>query len=670
LLAAGAATGAITYPVVDTGQTKCYNAITAITAPTPGQAFYGQDAQFAGNPSSYTLSNDGLTVYDTVTGLTWQRSPDTNGDGALTTGDKFTWAQAQARPAALNAVRYGGFTDWRLPTIKELYSLIDFRGTDPSGFTGTDTLGLTPFINTKFFAFAYGQTSAGERVIDSQYASKTLYVNKSFLGCDKLFGVNFADGRIKGYDLTMPGGAEKTFFVLCVRGNAGYGRNTFVDNADGTVTDTATGLMWSQADSQTALDWQHALAWVQTKNAAKYLNHTDWRLPNAKELQSIVDYTRSPDSSNSPAIDPVFSATAIINEAGSADYPCYWTGTTHAASDGTGGAGIYIAFGRAMGYLGNAWRDVHGAGAQRSDPKSGNPANFPVGRGPQGDAIRIYNYVRLVRDAGALPPPTTAPEIHLYDGGMEITNGTGTITFDATTVGTPVQKIITVKNLGAAPLTLTPPITVPTGFAVAAGLGAVTLAPAASTTFTLQLTAASVGNFSGPVSLVSTDTRRSPFTFTVAGSAANAGGNGAQPDLLIRTANEAVYTGGGIFNTTGDGQSKALTVAAGGKAVYYLKVVNAGAAVDNLIIYSLGDPAWMLHFFDAPTGGHDVTALVAGPYGWTLKGMPVNSWKEFRVELTPAPQLAHSAFKVVPVLAISATDNTKRDEVKATTTKQ
>ena len=45
------------------------------------------------------------------------------------------------------------------------------------------------------------------------------------------------------------------------------------------------------------------------------------------------------------------------------------------------------------------WQDVHGAGAQRSDPKSGDPANFPTGRGPQGDAIRINNYVRLVRDA-------------------------------------------------------------------------------------------------------------------------------------------------------------------------------------------------------------------------------------------------------------------------------
>ena len=58
----------------------------------------------------------------------------------------------------------------------------------------------------------------------------------------------------------------------------------------------------------------------------------------------------------------------------------------------------YVSFGRALGYMNNQWMDVHGAGAQRSDPKAGNPADIPKGRGPQGDAIRIYNYVRCVRD--------------------------------------------------------------------------------------------------------------------------------------------------------------------------------------------------------------------------------------------------------------------------------
>jgi hypothetical protein len=49
--------------------------------------------------------------------------------------------------------------------------------------------------------------------------------------------------------------------------------------------------------------------------------------------------------------------------------------------------------------------DVHGAGAQRSDPKTGDPAQFPHGRGPQGDVIRIFNYVRCVRTAVEVRPP-------------------------------------------------------------------------------------------------------------------------------------------------------------------------------------------------------------------------------------------------------------------------
>ena len=64
-------------------------------------------------------------------------------------------------------------------------------------------------------------------MIDSQYASSTLYVGNT----GKLFGVNFADGRIKGYGLTL-NGAAKTFFVLCVRGNTSYGINRLVDNGD------------------------------------------------------------------------------------------------------------------------------------------------------------------------------------------------------------------------------------------------------------------------------------------------------------------------------------------------------------------------------------------------------------------------------------------------------
>jgi Protein of unknown function (DUF1566) len=413
------------YAIVDSGQTLCYNATAQIDPPAPGADFYGQDAQYKGNQPSYTRSTDGLTVTDNVTGLVWQQSPDTNGDGVINVADKMTWEQAQAYPVKLNAKKFGGFDDWRLPSIKELYSLILFIGTDPNPMAPTSA-GQVPFIDTDFFAFAYGDTAAGERIIDSQYASSTKYVSTTMHGDETLFGVNFADGRIKGYGLHMPDGSIKKFVVQSVRGNPDYGKNDFVDNGDGTIADKATRLMWAQADSGKGLDWQQALAWAQQMNAEDYLGHNDWRLPGVKELQSIIDYKRSPDTTQSAAIDPLFTCTGITNEAGQPDFPFYWTSTTHAGTGGRADTADYMAFGRAMGYMvpgmvpggpggggpsageppastavaGGSWMDVHGAGAQRSDPKVGDPSQFPYGRGPQGDAIRIYNYVRLVRDAG------------------------------------------------------------------------------------------------------------------------------------------------------------------------------------------------------------------------------------------------------------------------------
>ncbi|HRX84951.1 MAG TPA: DUF1566 domain-containing protein [Phycisphaerae bacterium] len=382
------------YPIVDTGQGACYDTSDYSTCPSAGQAFSGQDAQFAGAAPVYTLSADGLTVHDDVTGLTWQRSPDSDRDGDIDAADKYTFAEAQAYPAALNAEAFGGFTDWRLPTIKELYSLIDFRGTDPSGCDDFATCPfIVPFIDTDYFDFAYGDTSAGERIIDSQYASSTVYVAPTPSGT-LLFGVNFADGRIKGYGLII-GGGDKTFFVICVRGGANYGVNNFIDLGDGTILDRATGLQWQQGDSGTGLDWQNALAYAENLNLG---GHADWRLPNAKELQGLLDYTRSPDTTASAAIDPLFAATPITNEAGAIDYAYYWSATTHANwTELPGGAAAYVSFGRAMGYMDGFWQDVHGAGAQRSDPKSGDPADYPFGHGPQGDAIRIFNYARCVR---------------------------------------------------------------------------------------------------------------------------------------------------------------------------------------------------------------------------------------------------------------------------------
>jgi len=397
------------YAIADTAQLRCYSNNAEIEYPQARADFFGQDAQYAGNEPAYQDNGDG-TITDLNTGLMWQSDP----------GEKMTFAQAVAGAARC---RLAGHRDWRLPTIKELYSLILFSGTDPDPMA-RDASRQQPFIDRKYFKFQYGNPDRGERIIDSQFVSSTKYVSTTMRADETVFGVNFADGRIKGYGMRSPRtGADKTFYVLYVRGNTRYGKNDFNDNGNGTVTDRATGLMWMQVDSGALkagknrdgkLNWEEALAWAEN---LEYAGHSDWRLPNVKELQSIVDYTRSPATTNSAAIDPIFQTTSFRAEGGKQDYPCYWSGTTHAGLWRASTA-AYVAFGRSFGWMRNRrsgqymLMDVHGAGSQRSDPKSGDPSRFPHGRGPQGDVIRIYNFVRCVR-SGTAEPRASGPEVQM-----------------------------------------------------------------------------------------------------------------------------------------------------------------------------------------------------------------------------------------------------------------
>lgn len=372
----------LTYPIVDTNQKGFYGDSGEISEPTQGDAFYGQDANYSTNLASYTDHGDG-TVTDNVTGLMWQQDA----------GIKMSYDQALS---AIENSNLAGYSDWRMPTIKELYSLIDFNGV-----TGMDASSHVPYLNEDYFTTYVGNETNGERFIDAQYMSSTKYVSTTMNGDETVFGVNFVDGRIKGYGVKNPKTKEaNTFYTLMVRGNVDYGKNNFVDNGDGTITDLATGLMWLQEDSKEAMLWQDALAYGE---AFTFAGYSDWKVPDAKELQSIVDYSRSLATSNSAAIDPMFSSSIIVDEGGHINYPFYWSSTTHLDGKSLGSAAVYIAFGEALGFMPSPFNqdvsllDVHGAGAQRSDPKLGSASDYPVGFGPQGDVRRIENHVRLVR---------------------------------------------------------------------------------------------------------------------------------------------------------------------------------------------------------------------------------------------------------------------------------
>jgi hypothetical protein len=401
------------YPIVDTNQTHAYDLSEAIDFPKAGDQFFGQDAQYSSNQPSYKDNGDG-TVSDLVTGLMWTQDP-----------LRITYAEAVK---GAKTCKVGGYSDWRLPSIKEMYSLIQFNGLDPDP-NSSDTSNLTPFMEASVFNFEYGDPGKGERIIDIQFATTAINVSPIMNGQKGVFGVNMADGRIKCYGIESPRGGAKVFSVLYVRGNPGYGKNKFKDNGDGTVTDEATGLTWMKADSLNGMDWPSALEYAENLELG---GHSDWRLPNAKELHSILDYSRSPEATNSAAINPVFEATPITNEGGENDFGTYWTSTTHLKSRGMQNAAVYIDFGRSLGWMpirpdrqaqgrqaqGGPDRrsgqmrllDVHGAGAQRADPKVGDASRYPQGRGPQGDVVRIDNLVRPVR-GGDVELLAKGPEI-------------------------------------------------------------------------------------------------------------------------------------------------------------------------------------------------------------------------------------------------------------------
>ena len=358
------------YPIVSTSQTGIWDDTGNSINPISGEAFYGQDAQFTHTTPVYTLSSDGKTVKDEVTGLTWQKSYDSG---------TYYWASIQTVVDNLNNQNYGGYSDWRVPTIKELYSLWDA------------SVGW-PYIDTDYFDITYTSEQELSHAIfwsTDKYTGVmgNISANGETPGAELAFGVNFGTGHIKSYSIKV--GPKHQ--VRCVRGNLSYGVNLFQNNNDGTISDLATGLMWQQNDNGSGIDWEDALAYAQTQNNANYLGHNDWRLPNAKELQSLVDYKRSPYATNTanvgPAINTLFSCTSILNDGGKADYPYYWTSTSAMSmANGSYPSAWYVAFGQAEDGNGE---NLHGAGALRFDSKT-------VGTGAGEE--RVLNYVRLVRN--------------------------------------------------------------------------------------------------------------------------------------------------------------------------------------------------------------------------------------------------------------------------------
>jgi hypothetical protein len=360
----------------DTGQTKCYGA-DGTEIPCDSAVCAGQDGFYAkGCPSRGRFSDNGDgTVTDHCTGLMWQKdTADVNGDGQLSEqingGDLVRWCDALAYCEKLS---FAGHDDWRLPNVRELQSIVDYRRARPS-------------IDPVFGAFSYSYWSStsnadepfyvwlvrfvadraaeveGLRELDARFGDYYVRAVRAEAGggqgggvekCAAKNGDANADGNVnltdavtilnflfKGEPTVLvplcaaplaPSGLPDTGQTKCYRaegtitkipcgiatcrGQDGFyatgcpPEGRFSDNGDGTVTDRCTGLMWQkdtadvnrdgQSTDQDLVRWCEALAICENLSFA---GHDDWRLPNVRELQSIVDYGRA-----RPSIDPVFS---------------------------------------------------------------------------------------------------------------------------------------------------------------------------------------------------------------------------------------------------------------------------------------------------------------------------------------------------------------------------
>ena len=238
--------------------------------------------------------------------------------------------------------------------------------------------------------------------------SSTSRPDSENLNTDTKYFYNFLDAHIKSQSATRE---DATLFYRCVRGASL--ENDFQDNGDETVTDQASGLMWQKANGENQdgyqFDWRNALNYCEELSLA---GHDDWRLPDVKELHSIVDYT-PPDWSgtkmvldtdvfdfNLPAGKNLNTPPNTSPPDGNSVAPYFWTSTTH--GDSTRFA-AYVCFGPcwAVDEMGHN-NDVHGPGAQRGDFKDDERGDIwdhleTDSVGDQKDAVQIYNFVRCVR---------------------------------------------------------------------------------------------------------------------------------------------------------------------------------------------------------------------------------------------------------------------------------
>ena len=242
-----------------------------------------------------------------------------------------------------------GLTNWRLPTVHEIQGLTDF---DVIPDLVTDEFGAViayepPAIDTNYFPYALNSPY-------QWYWTSHLNVNPDVnIGGGSSTSNYFAwaygsaEARTRsGTAGVVVGDTARGNYVRLVSSSAAveshfsdYSDNRYTDNGDGTISDAQTGLMWMQCSYGQTYDggdtngdgficegnpnfgtWQQAFSWAEDSNTDVDYGYSDWRLPNAKELGSIVDFG---------------SAIPAINQSIFPNTPSgpYWSSTPSRAND-------------------------------------------------------------------------------------------------------------------------------------------------------------------------------------------------------------------------------------------------------------------------------------------------------------------------------------------------
>jgi hypothetical protein len=325
--------------------------------PRTGQsASYAAGDDFAVNkgvawPAARFTDNGNGTVTDQLTGLVWLKNA-----GCFTPSDWATALKAANQLASGACGLSDGSTagQWRMPNANELESLVDVSRFNPAVSAGS------PFTNISLANAYWSSTTytalptnamairfTDGRWINGADAGDGSFNNAKVTSANSLWAVKsgsagaiqlLATGAFSG----QGGGSGQSFgtnddasLQLGVR----FPTPRFIDNANGTVTDTVTGLTWLKEADCIRDTWSNALTAV-NKLASGQCGLTDgstagqWRMPNRAEMLSLSD--RAPTFPQSNYFDgiPGGDGTTVTNPVIFNSFKVsvfYWTSTTDAA---------------------------------------------------------------------------------------------------------------------------------------------------------------------------------------------------------------------------------------------------------------------------------------------------------------------------------------------------